>query len=303
MGRRYQYQDSLNSALLTERSDASGRVFARWRYDETGRAISYRSSSSIRADGSEVGAPDVALEYSAGVESGAGITRVSFQKGFVREYEWKLDERGQVIELDSKESDSLATLESVPARQPIRRADSSAYVQHYPHDVLTVLSVDALGYPSRVQHTLERDGSTHTLESVYDQTGRLVDVNWLSGVLEDFNAGTTTTITELRKFVEEQRVARTNLEVMFSALAQKAFIQGTVTEFLEETITDLEVGVTVTGEELDEASGVSIYKHSEAYILSLLGELGMTMEKQLTFLASRNPTTFEEHHTTLFLAR
>ena len=54
---------------------------------------------------------------------------------------------------------------------------------------------------------------------------------------------------------------------------------------------------------LDEASGVSIYKHSEAYILSLLGELGMTMEKQLTFLASRNPTTFEEHHTTLFLAR
>ena len=54
---------------------------------------------------------------------------------------------------------------------------------------------------------------------------------------------------------------------------------------------------------LDEASGVSIYKHSEAYILSLLGEMGMTMEKQLTFLASRNPTTFEEHHTTLFLAR
>jgi len=53
----------------------------------------------------------------------------------------------------------------------------------------------------------------------------------------------------------------------------------------------------------DEASGVSIYKHSEAYILSLLGALGMTLEKRLSFLASCNPQTFEEHHSTLFVAR
>lgn len=53
----------------------------------------------------------------------------------------------------------------------------------------------------------------------------------------------------------------------------------------------------------DEASGVSIYKHGETYIVSLLGELGMTVEKQLTFMASRNPKTLEEHHSTLFVAR
>ena len=53
----------------------------------------------------------------------------------------------------------------------------------------------------------------------------------------------------------------------------------------------------------DEASGVSMYKHSEAYISGLLGERGMTVEKRLTFLASRHPKTFEAHYSTLFVVR
>ena len=31
--------------------------------------------------------------------------------------------------------------------------------------------------------------------------------------------------------------------------------------------------------------------------------MGITVEKQLTFLASRNSKTFEDHHSTLFIAR
>lgn len=54
---------------------------------------------------------------------------------------------------------------------------------------------------------------------------------------------------------------------------------------------------------LDEASGVYIYKHGEAYIQRLLGTLGMSMHKKLTFLASCNPQTGAEHYNTLFVAR
>ncbi|MBW1890045.1 MAG: hypothetical protein JRI93_05910 [Deltaproteobacteria bacterium] len=54
---------------------------------------------------------------------------------------------------------------------------------------------------------------------------------------------------------------------------------------------------------LDEASGARIYKHSESYIQSLLEENGMSVEKKLTFLASLNPQTLEEHYSTLFVAR
>jgi len=54
---------------------------------------------------------------------------------------------------------------------------------------------------------------------------------------------------------------------------------------------------------LDEASGIHIYKHSEGYIQNLLGPLGMSAHKKLTFLASRNPQTGTEHYNTLFLAR
>ena len=54
---------------------------------------------------------------------------------------------------------------------------------------------------------------------------------------------------------------------------------------------------------LDEASGVYINKHGEAYIQRLLGALGMSTHKKLTFLASRNPQTGAEHYNTLFVAR
>ena len=54
---------------------------------------------------------------------------------------------------------------------------------------------------------------------------------------------------------------------------------------------------------LDEASGVYIYKHGEAYIQRLLGTLGMSAHKKLTFLASCNPQTGVEHYNTLFVAR
>jgi len=54
---------------------------------------------------------------------------------------------------------------------------------------------------------------------------------------------------------------------------------------------------------LDESSGVKIYKHSEAYISTVLGQLGMSVEKKLTFLASRNPKTRQDHYSTLFICR
>jgi predicted TPR repeat methyltransferase len=54
---------------------------------------------------------------------------------------------------------------------------------------------------------------------------------------------------------------------------------------------------------LDAASGVHIYKHSETYILRLLGTLGLAVQKKLVFLASRNPQTGAEHYNTLFVAR
>ena len=54
---------------------------------------------------------------------------------------------------------------------------------------------------------------------------------------------------------------------------------------------------------LDEASGVHIYKHGDAYILNLLETLGMSAHKKLTFLASTNPETGVEHYNTLFVAR
>ncbi len=252
LGRRYQYQDSLNKALLTERTNSDGQVFARWRYDELGRAISYRSGGSIRADGSETGPPDVMLEFSAGAASGAGITRVVFRKRSTRVYEWKLDQSGHVVELKRNDSDAEANVQPNDESQQIEQADPLPYKQHYPHDVLTVLDLDSLGYPSRVQHTLARDGNTHLLNTVYDQTGRLVDVNWQSGVLEDFNDGQTATIDFLNEYVAKNRAARTNLEVMFSAMVQKEFVEGTVAEFLEITSKELKVDSVVTGEELDE---------------------------------------------------
>ena len=54
---------------------------------------------------------------------------------------------------------------------------------------------------------------------------------------------------------------------------------------------------------LDEASGVTIYQHGEAYVQNLLKKLGMSVEKKLTFLASRNPQTGVGHVSTLFVAR
>ena len=78
-GRRYEYKNPLNSALLTERSDSLGYVIARWQYDELGRAISYRSNGSIRGNGQERGPPNLTLSYSAVSENGDGETTVVYR--------------------------------------------------------------------------------------------------------------------------------------------------------------------------------------------------------------------------------
>ncbi|WP_157736155.1 lipase family protein [Granulosicoccus antarcticus] len=252
-GRRYGYQDPLNTSLLTERSDSRGKVFARWKYDELGRAISYRSGSSIRADGSQAGPPNLTLEYSNSDDSDKGETRVVFSNGSTQIYSWRQDETGHIFELVKNAIEVSKGREVEIDRLPNGSNEASDRVQYYPHDVLMVLAVDSLGYPSTIQLTLRRDGSTHILESKYDQVGRLVDVNWQSGMLEDYNVGQTTTIAELRVAFEQIRATGTNQQVLFSALAQKAFMQGTVHEFLGEAGNQLEVGSTITGEELDEA--------------------------------------------------
>ena len=53
----------------------------------------------------------------------------------------------------------------------------------------------------------------------------------------------------------------------------------------------------------DEASEVEIYKHSESYIILLLDNFGLSIEKELKFLASLNPQTKKEHYGTLFISR
>ncbi len=252
-GRRYEYQNPLNFALLTERADSLGNVIARWEYDQLGRAISYRSNGNIRGDGRDRGPPNLTLSYSAGIEEGDGETTVAYRSGTVHVYAWTVDSAGQVRKLALKATEPAATVKTESERQSLPPADTRVYRQHYPHDAMTIMAIDSMGYPSAVEHTLDRDGSTHSLKTVYDQAGRLVDVDWLSGVLEDFNPGQVTTIDELRVFIAQNRAARTNREIMYSAVSQSGFIEGTVHEFLETTTKHLSVGDSVTGEELDES--------------------------------------------------
>jgi len=53
----------------------------------------------------------------------------------------------------------------------------------------------------------------------------------------------------------------------------------------------------------DEASGADIYKHSDAYILKLLGDTGFMLRKRLVFLASVNPETGAKHYGTLYIGQ
>ncbi|NND73301.1 MAG: RHS repeat protein [Rhodothermales bacterium] len=251
--RRYQYQDPLNPALLTERADSTGQVLAQWRYDETGRAISFSSGAKIRADDGESALPDVSLEFLVGDNHDQGTTIVNYRNGTTRTFKWKLDGNGQIVELVRRSTGHNTTADPESDRQHERILDVNDYVQHYPQDILTVLAVDSLGYPSRIQYTLALDGTTHWLNTEYDQTGRLVDVNWMSGTLQDFNNGQITTISDVRNFVQKSRRTRTNLDLMLSIVAQPGQIAGIASEFLEEAHKELVVGSTVSGEELNQA--------------------------------------------------
>ena len=254
-GRRYQYHDTLNHALLTERLDGMGRILARWRYDESGRAVSYSRGSNIRSNGRERGPPTLTLAYSAGAEENEGTTRVLFRNGVERVYEWRLDARGQVENVERLAPDAEISVQ--PAADSLDTAqsqrDAAPHTQHYPHDVLTVLAQGELGYPSSIQYTLERDATTHLLESEYDQTGRLVDVKWMSGILEDFNDGQPTTRDEVRQYVVQSKASGSNRDIAIGALARMGQIAGMASEFLQEAGKELVVGSTVTGQELDEA--------------------------------------------------
>ncbi len=253
--RRYHYQDRLNHALLTERLDGRGRIMARWGYDESGRAVSYSRGSNIRSNGRERGPPTLTLAYSAVAGENEGTTRVLFGNGVERMYEWSLDARGQVETLERLAPDAEASAQTAAGslEQAQNQRDTAPHTQHYPHDVLTVLTQGELGYPSTIQYTLERDATTHLLESEYDQAGRLVDVKWMSGILEDFNDGQPTTRDEVRQYVVQSKASGSNRDIAIGALARMGQIAGMASEFLQEAGKELVPGSTVTGQELDEA--------------------------------------------------
>ncbi|TKJ39949.1 SAM-dependent methyltransferase [candidate division LCP-89 bacterium B3_LCP] len=56
-------------------------------------------------------------------------------------------------------------------------------------------------------------------------------------------------------------------------------------------------------QKLDEASGTSIYFHSDSYIQKLLKENDFTQLKMLEFIASINPETKEEHYCRLYVGQ
>ncbi|MGQ7848429.1 hypothetical protein ACUNV4_28285 [Granulosicoccus sp. 3-233] len=181
---------------------------------------------------------------------------MSFRNGVEQIHDWTLNDQGQVIALDRRGEGaeqttpaSTSSTNSITERQP----EDAPQVQRYPHDVLTVLSLSEMGYPATVQYSLDRDATTHLLESEYDQTGRLVDVKWLSGVLEDFNDGQVVTGDDVIRYANRSKATGRNREVAFAALARMGQIAGMASEFLEQTSKELTVGSLVTGQELDQA--------------------------------------------------
>lgn len=250
-GRGYRYQDPMNSALLTERIDGLGRVLGRWSYDELGRAISFSRGSNIRADGTERGPPTLTLSFSAGKTQHEGKTTVLSRQQNAREYEWTLDSNGEVASLTRLDVGDSMALERATDRLK-SPANVSGHVQHYPHDELTVMALGAFGYPDEIQYALARDGTLHLLNADYDQAGRLVDVQWQSGTVQSVNDSQPVTRREVLAMVQRSKATGENKLLALSALARMGQIAGMATEFLKETSKELQVGSTVTGEELDE---------------------------------------------------
>ncbi len=253
--RRYQYRDRQNRALLTERVNGAGRILARWSYDDLGRAVSYNRGGNIRSDGSDRNPVTLELHYSSDGEEDSGTTRVTFGNGGEQSYRWQLNAAGQVsvVERLDTSAESTAQTGRDSAADTVIRRESVPGTQRYPHDVLTVLSLDAMGYPASIEYMQERDASTHVLASEYDQTGRLVEVEWLSGSIEGFNDNQPSTRDDVMRHVQQSKVTGENRKSAVEALVGIGLIEGMAAEFLKATNKELSVGTSITGQELDEA--------------------------------------------------
>lgn len=250
-GYHYRYSDENNSTLLTERSNWRDKVLARWSYDTTERVISYRKGMHVRPDGSESGAPNISLSYSAGDVHNSGTTVATYRNGSQTKFHWLLDENRQVVELSEKHTEPAelqAKITQPGKTSPI--ADGKQLAPPHLSDVLTILAVDELGYPSKVRYRVSGETAPHGLDVSYSQSGELLRVDWQTGVIKDINPNQRITRKEYSDFVNAHWAAGTRMPEVLSALTQRKFIEIDTKTFLTDSNKPLGLDAIITGEDL-----------------------------------------------------
>lgn len=257
-GYRYRYNDEVDSSLLTERSSRQGKVLARWGYNDAGRVISYRKGLHIRADGSDAGAPNLTLSYAAGEFDDSGVTVVTHRNGARSDYQWRLDADRRVIELSEQytEPPELQLPSSRFRNRPVPLSNIQS-APSYPDDVLTIISMDELGYPNRIHYQSAGESELHQLDVSYNQVGGLLDVDWVSGLIQDVNRDRSILRQELAEFVNNNWAAETNLPEVLSAVAQRGLIETSAKLYLTNTDKALVAGARIRGADLNEARSAS----------------------------------------------
>ena len=250
-GHVYRYKDALNSGLLTERANSYGKALARWSYNDAGRVVSYRNGAYIRADGSTAGTPDLTMSYAAGDEKGSGTTVITDRDGAQTFYQWKLDDNHRVSDVAQRET------QPSEEQAEINRLDDSQTDAINEHllpqqvdDILTVLELDELGYPRKIEYLHSGETEPDQLAVKYNQLGELMEVNWQSGVIRAVNEERRITRQELSDFVNARWEAGIATQELLAAIAQRGYIESSARMFLMDSTKALEVGTRISAGDL-----------------------------------------------------
>jgi len=115
-GVQYRYQNPINPTLLTERTNAVGKVQGKWIYDDLERVSEYWSRIHVKPNGETRGKADLSLSYRIGQTGNSGSTHVVYRDGKERVYDWQLDDLGDVTTVVERDT-TAATATNVSSEE------------------------------------------------------------------------------------------------------------------------------------------------------------------------------------------